>query len=202
MVLHNGGSHVNGFEKSAAQAKKVVAASLRPLPTETGDGTYVENKHATGLAKDITHIDISDVRTAVDVVKGAATGDPINDRTYLLERVIQVGSMSFASVIIVTCQLTADLPSTSRNGHEITNALIDLLWSDLKHPPISYLGRDFKYRKADGSGNVRDLISLRKDSDLAEHPLAPYRGCWHSICKIGTTEDNAAGSSSRSRGSL
>ncbi|KAJ5585548.1 Psi-producing oxygenase A [Penicillium hispanicum] len=129
---------VNGSQNPVAQIEKVVAASLRPLPTETGDGTYVKTNTMTGLAKDIGHFDLKDLKTVVEVAKSAVTGEPWNDRHYIMERVIQ---------------LAAGLPATSRNGKELTNTFLNTLWNDLKHPPISYLGRDSMYRKADGSGN-------------------------------------------------
>lgn len=83
-------SLTKGFEKSLAQVEQVISSSLRPLPTETGDGTYVKEPKTTGVAKDISHIDLDDVKTLVDVVKTGATGEPVNDRDYIMERVIQV----------------------------------------------------------------------------------------------------------------
>ncbi|KAJ5102586.1 Psi-producing oxygenase A [Penicillium argentinense] len=130
--------NTNGDGNPIKKIEKVVEASLRPLPTETGDGTYVLNKKATGLAKDLGHIDLKDMKTLVDVAKSAVTGEPVNDRDYVMERVIQ---------------LAAELPATSRNGKELTNTFLNMLWKDLEHPPISYLDRDSRYRKADGSGN-------------------------------------------------
>ncbi|KAJ5224070.1 Psi-producing oxygenase A [Penicillium chermesinum] len=128
----------NGSDSLLSRAENAIRASLKPLPTETGDGTYVPSDTTTGLAKDLSHIDLKDVKTLVDVAKSAVSGDPVNDREYIMERVIQ---------------LAADLPSTSKNGKEVTNTFLNMLWNDLKHPPISYLGRDTSYRKADGSGN-------------------------------------------------
>ena len=83
-------SLTKGFEKSLAQVEQVISSSLRPLPTETGDGTYVKEPETTGVAKDISHIGLDDVKTLVDVVKTGATGEPVKDRDYIMERVIQV----------------------------------------------------------------------------------------------------------------
>ncbi|KAJ5635758.1 Psi-producing oxygenase A [Penicillium longicatenatum] len=129
---------VNGIEKKIANVEQVIASSLRPLPTETGDGTYVKTATTTGFAKDLGHFNLKDVKTVIEVAKDAVTGEPWNDREYIMERVIQ---------------LAAGLPSTSKNGKELTNTFLGTLWKDLQHPPISYLGRDSSYRKADGSGN-------------------------------------------------
>lgn len=77
--------------RTFSQLNKVITASLRPLPTETGDGTYVTDPSATtGILKDIGHVHVKDVETLIDVTKSAATGEPVNDREYIMERVIQV----------------------------------------------------------------------------------------------------------------
>ncbi|KAL2857902.1 heme peroxidase [Aspergillus pseudoustus] len=135
-------SILNGLGQSISQLESVVSASLRPLPTETGDGTYIaestEPGLVTGLVQDLANVDAGDIRTLVDVVKNAATGEPVDDKKYIMER---------------TIQLAAGLPSTSRNGAELTKSFLKMLWDDLEHPPISYLGPDSAYRKADGSGN-------------------------------------------------
>jgi linoleate 10R-lipoxygenase len=36
---------------------------------------------------------------------------------------------------------------------KLTAAFLDELWNSLPHPPLSYLGDDYKYRSADGSNN-------------------------------------------------
>lgn len=82
----------NGIGSTISQLESAVSASLRPMPTETGDGTYIGDSSQTGLAKDLSHVDLGDVRTLVDVVKKAATGEPVDDKKYIMERVIQVGS--------------------------------------------------------------------------------------------------------------
>ncbi|KAJ6189260.1 hypothetical protein N7519_004168 [Penicillium mononematosum] len=101
-----------------AQLEQVVAAALPPAHSN-----WRWQLHAKTLA---------------DMAKTAVTGKAVDDRDYIMERVIQLAS---------------GLPSTSRNGKELTNTFLTQLWGDLEHPPISYLGRDAAYRKADGSGN-------------------------------------------------
>jgi linoleate 8R-lipoxygenase/9,12-octadecadienoate 8-hydroperoxide 8R-isomerase len=73
-----------------AQIEKVVTAALRPLPTETGDGSYVQKPTVTGLAKDLLNFDLEDAKTLAEVVKSAVTGEAVNDRDYVMERVVQV----------------------------------------------------------------------------------------------------------------
>ena len=48
--------------------------------------------------------------------------------------------------------LLYSLPPDSKIGDVLENAFIKLLWNDLQHPPISFVGKA-KYRSADGSGN-------------------------------------------------
>lgn len=134
----NTNATANGSQNPIEKIGKVVEASLRPLPTETGDGTYIQTKKVTGFAKDLKHVDLNDVKTLVEVAKSAVTGEAVDDRDYVMEGIIQ---------------LAADLPATSRNGTELTNTFLKTLWNDLQHPPISYLGREAQYRSADGSGN-------------------------------------------------
>ncbi|KAE8340946.1 hypothetical protein BDV24DRAFT_151607 [Aspergillus arachidicola] len=138
MAESESGGVINGLGKTVSQLEKVVSASLRPLPTETGDGSYVKVSNSTGIVRDLGRMDLSDVKTIVELTKNAATGEPLNDKHYIMERLIQ---------------LTSALPSNSRVGKELTNAFLNQLWKDLEHPPVSYLGREYSYREADGSGN-------------------------------------------------
>lgn len=50
-------------------------------------------------------------------------------------------------------QLVADLPDRSLRRAQLTNEFVDQLFNSLQHPPLSYLGDEFKYRQADGSNN-------------------------------------------------
>lgn len=50
-------------------------------------------------------------------------------------------------------QLTCRLPPTSKFRITLTTEQVDTLWSSLQHPPLSYLGSDFQFRRADGSYN-------------------------------------------------
>lgn len=77
--------------QTLAEVMQVINASLRPLPTETGDGSYnPEPAPHTGVLKDVAHLNIGDVETITDLVKQYAGGGPVDDKTYLMERVIQV----------------------------------------------------------------------------------------------------------------
>lgn len=79
----------NTFESFA----NLIHASNRPLPTQTGNGTYVEDKDAhTGLWEDLKTIGLRDVKTLTETMKSKANGGLVDDKTMLMERVIQVKS--------------------------------------------------------------------------------------------------------------
>lgn len=81
----------DGIEDSVKQYGKAVEAAQRPLPTETGDGTYLEDESNGGtLWKDLRMLGIKDVNTLVSVIKTEAMGKKIDDKTMIMEHVIQV----------------------------------------------------------------------------------------------------------------
>jgi hypothetical protein len=51
-------------------------------------------------------------------------------------------------------QVASSLPDDSKLRGDLNARFIDTLWRNLRHPPISYLGDEFRYRTADGSNNV------------------------------------------------
>lgn len=73
-----------------ASIKGLVKASLRPLPTETGGGSYITKPIATGVLHDLHKLDLKDVGSLIETVKTQATGGPTDDKSYLMERVIRV----------------------------------------------------------------------------------------------------------------
>jgi hypothetical protein len=50
-------------------------------------------------------------------------------------------------------QAAASLPPNSKACKDLSRVLIKPLWNELQHPPLAYLGDEFKYRKSDGSNN-------------------------------------------------
>ncbi|MCJ1472027.1 hypothetical protein MMC13_000672 [Lambiella insularis] len=162
-------------DKAFEDISGLIKASLRPLPKQTGDGSYITPPISTGLLQDLRKLSINDVETLIQTVKTGATGDPTNDKTYLMERIIQVA---------------AELPPASSRGLELTDAFLNNLWNDLKHPSISYvehsgtlrdllltslssLGAEFKYRQADGSHNNILLPTLGAANTPYARSVAP-----------------------------
>lgn len=78
-----------------------------------------------------------------------------------------------------TIQLVAALPGGSKRQEQLTNMFIDELWYSLEHPPLLYMGDQFRFRQADGSNNVSfftiqiHAFSIRNSSRLPRTPLCP-----------------------------
>lgn len=78
-------------ESGFAQFAQLVHAAQRPLPNQTGDGTYVdEAAHHSSLWQDIRALGFKDAVTLAEVMKNTASGALVDDKTMLMERVIQV----------------------------------------------------------------------------------------------------------------
>ncbi|KAG8526808.1 uncharacterized protein KY384_008237 [Bacidia gigantensis] len=125
-------------ESSFHQFAQLIHAAQRPLPNQSGDGAYLDHAEPTGLMGDLKRLGFKDAKTLMDVMKSKATGELQDDKTYIMER---------------TIQLVASLPTLSKTRKDLTNAFIDELWNSLQHPPLSYLGDKFQYRSGDGSYN-------------------------------------------------
>lgn len=76
-------------------------------------------------------------------VKGEVQQD---DKTMIMERTIQI---------------VAGLPNGSKTQEILTNSFIGKLWDSLDHPPLLYMGDEFKYRRPDGAYNVRCISDQR-----------------------------------------
>ncbi|KAL9596957.1 MAG: hypothetical protein Q9219_005468 [cf. Caloplaca sp. 3 TL-2023] len=124
----------SNFQKFA----HLLHASSRPLPTQSGDGAYLEEGQPSGFMQDLKTFGFKDYNTMMQVMKGKATGELQDDKTYVMEHLMQ---------------LVAGLPSNSKLRVDLTNSFIDELWNSLQHPPMSYLGDKFSYRQPDGSYN-------------------------------------------------
>ena len=75
---------------SLEQFAQVLHAARRPLPTQSGDGAYLDHEVPSGLLQDIKSLGFKDVNTLMNVMKTKATGELQDDKTMLMERVIQV----------------------------------------------------------------------------------------------------------------
>ncbi|KAL9592549.1 MAG: hypothetical protein Q9179_006606, partial [Wetmoreana sp. 5 TL-2023] len=124
----------SNFEKFA----HLLHASDRPLPTQSGDGAYLEEGQPSSFLQDLRTFGFKDYNTMMQVMKSKATGELQDDKTYTMEHLMQ---------------LVAGLPSNSKLRVDLTNSFINELWNSLEHPPMSYLGDKYIYRQPDGSCN-------------------------------------------------
>jgi linoleate 10R-lipoxygenase len=77
-------------ESSFTQFAHLIHAAQRPLPNQSGDGTYIEEKQQhSGLWADLRSLGFRDVKTLTEVMKNTASGALVDDKTMLMERVIQ-----------------------------------------------------------------------------------------------------------------
>ena len=116
----------------------VIKASSAPLPTKTGDGSYIKSTKPTGILSDLIHLRPGDISTLINVAKTKVTGDPVDDKTYLFERLLKVAS---------------ELPTNNKEDIKLSNMFVQQLYDDLQHPPVAQLGDKYRYRTADGSFN-------------------------------------------------
>ncbi|PKX88947.1 cytochrome P450 [Aspergillus novofumigatus IBT 16806] len=71
-------------------------------------------------------------------------------------------------------QDTVSLPNTSGLRGKITDAFVSTLWDNLQHPPLFYLGDQFKYRTADGSYDARNCTLISDGwTDQSRIPCTP-----------------------------
>jgi linoleate 8R-lipoxygenase / 9,12-octadecadienoate 8-hydroperoxide 8R-isomerase len=112
----------------------------RPTSSKSHSSASTSDVKKSEVVLDVlrTTFRLKNLKTVKDIALQQVDGEPVDDKTYLMERIIQ---------------LTAELPLTSRTSATLTNTFLNQLWTDLQHPPQSYLGAEYIYRKADGSNN-------------------------------------------------
>lgn len=76
---------------TAGKYSQLLHAARRPLPTQSGDGSYLksEPKH-TSIMQDLRAIGLKGVRTLLSVRKHKKKGGLIDDKEYLMEQIIRV----------------------------------------------------------------------------------------------------------------
>lgn len=78
------------FEKYA----QVLHASRSPLPNQNGDGATSAHDPQTTLFQDLRSFGFKDFGTLKEVIANKAKGEHVDDKTMLMERIIQVGCAS------------------------------------------------------------------------------------------------------------
>lgn len=72
-----------------ADFAQVLHAAQRPLPTQSGDGSYLNKDEPSGLLADVRALGFKDLKTLREVMENKAKGELVDDKTYIMERVIQ-----------------------------------------------------------------------------------------------------------------
>ncbi|KAI8623543.1 heme peroxidase [Xylariaceae sp. FL1651] len=125
-------------------------------------------KVATDLLKDYSGLrSTASVQEIVGLIKELMNpGQPLDDKKGTTELLIDI--------------LTS-LPSTSATRTHLTNKLIDTLWGNLQHPPLSYVGGDVKYEVVNSKESAAttdskpfDVIEFKApDSDILLREVIP-----------------------------
>lgn len=74
------------FDKYA----QAIHAAREPLPTQTEDPSVKHEQ--SGLVDDIKALGFRDLKTVKELIESKASGELVDDKTMLMERIIQVGS--------------------------------------------------------------------------------------------------------------
>lgn len=85
-----------------AEFAQVLHAAKRPLPTQTGDGSYLTKEEPSGFMGDLKSMGFKDLKTLREVIQRKATGALVDDKTYIMERVIQVWARKSSLTLFLT----------------------------------------------------------------------------------------------------
>ncbi|EPQ51552.1 heme peroxidase [Gloeophyllum trabeum ATCC 11539] len=145
-----------------AHGSEILQASLEPVDL---DGGHPPPGPLTRSLNDLVQIDArglgfraQDIPAYLDVLKNA-NGEGINDRKFFLEKVLT---------------LMARAPDDFAPTKRLQQAVIDLLYKDLPHPPGGYLSLPPSVSVA--STNARVSYAFRSADGSNYNPLAPTLG--------------------------
>lgn len=86
------GASREAVETTFEKYSQLIHASQTPIPRQVGDGTFLDHDTTSGLFGDIKSLGFRDVNTLKDLIKTKASGQLTDDKTYLMERIIQVSA--------------------------------------------------------------------------------------------------------------
>ncbi|KAJ1017785.1 hypothetical protein NDA16_005102 [Ustilago loliicola] len=126
----------------ATEARKRAQMTMKKAQrkTSTASNTAIEQMQSLLDQLNRSRI-VSDVKLlgqAPNLIVSGLTGGGLDDRKMLLEQLIT---------------LLASLPVASNVSQKLSDALIGIIWGDLPHPAVSFMGRAHRFRRADGSDN-------------------------------------------------
>uniref|UniRef100_A0A060TJX0 ARAD1D50600p n=1 Tax=Blastobotrys adeninivorans TaxID=409370 RepID=A0A060TJX0_BLAAD len=123
---------------------KALIERIRRKPVDTPDGKTDQEagvglpEKTTSIGHDLRHLNMKQVKTVAQAITTLASGEPIDDKEYLLEHGVA---------------MLQKLPKNSGLSKSISDAFIEMLYNDLPHPPPTTAGPTARYRSNDGSGN-------------------------------------------------
>lgn len=82
--------HQSTVKKTLHHIEQLIHASFRPLPTQTGDGSEIERVKPSHPLEDLASLQIDDCETILETLLEKVKGGPTDDKTYIMERVIEV----------------------------------------------------------------------------------------------------------------
>jgi hypothetical protein len=80
----------------------LLRAALRPLPAETGDHAYLQEKPDQNLVDQLKAVNLENAGTIKDVITRLG-GRPTDDKTYIMERMIRLASQLPRAAPAGTC---------------------------------------------------------------------------------------------------
>ncbi|CAD6961824.1 unnamed protein product, partial [Tilletia controversa] len=144
-------------------SKLIEAVNRKPV--ETLDGLTNEqvassNKEVkyTSVVHDLVHLSAKEAIRLGEGFRNLILGGPVDDRKLGLEHAIE---------------LLQALPHNSGLGENLADAFITYLYNDLPHPPAMYIGPEYRYRSADGSGNNPHIPELGKSGTSYSRSVPP-----------------------------
>jgi hypothetical protein len=71
---------------------QLIHSSRRPLPSQMGDGIYIEKDEPSGFFADLRNLTLKDVKTVRHILEDKASGKPQDDRKMHMEEIMQVST--------------------------------------------------------------------------------------------------------------
>ena len=89
-------------ESTFEQLAQLIHASQRPLPTQTGDGAYLDKAESTGLWDDLKAMGLKDVKTINDIMQDKASGLPQDDKKMHMEEIMQASLLFLRESLLMS----------------------------------------------------------------------------------------------------
>ena len=102
-------------ERLFSKFAQLIHASQRPLPTQD-DGADFDHTEPSGLLQDLKTIGFKDVNTLMQVMRNKASGELQDDKTYMMEHVMQVSQFDYKRTALLSSNANGSVFNTSITG--------------------------------------------------------------------------------------